>query len=243
MKVVVDTSALILVIFSSKQNTTGKRLYDAILKDKVTIYSCDVLFGEMDRVINTDAKFRHAEKPYIRSRKDMLYEHVRFEPMSGLEHNQAMLSRFGNDWYVIAVAKKRSVDYIVAEDRDIEEMLRNEEGCGGLKCVTVSEFAQKLGIDQSRHTLRARQTRGRKNAVGGAKKGKPAEVNVYDFEYPGEEKAIPYGTYDIAMNIGFVNVGITSDTAEFAVESIRRLWERLGREHYPECSELLNCAD
>ena len=45
------------------------------------------------------------------------------------------------------------------------------------------------------------------------------------------------------MNIGFVNVGITSDTAEFAVESIRRLWERLGREHYPECSELLNCAD
>ena len=72
MKVVVDTSALILVIFSSKQNTTGKRLYDAILKDKVTIYSCDVLFGEMDRVVNTDAKFRHAEKPYIRSRKDML---------------------------------------------------------------------------------------------------------------------------------------------------------------------------
>ena len=65
--------------------------------------------------------------------------------MSGLEHNQAMLSRFGNDWYVIAVAKKRSVDYIVAEDRDIEEMLRNEAGCGGLKCVTVSEFAQKLG--------------------------------------------------------------------------------------------------
>ena len=145
MKVVIDTSALILVIFSSRQNTTGKRLYDAILKDEVTVYSCDVLFGEMDRVINTDAKFRHAEKPYIRSRKDMLYEHVRFEPMSGLEHNTAMLSRFGNDWYVIAVAKKRSVDYIVAEDGDIGEMLRDETDCGDLECVTVHELVQKLG--------------------------------------------------------------------------------------------------
>lgn len=75
------------------------------------------------------------------------------------------------------------------------------------------------------------------------KKGEPAEVNVYDFEYLGEGKAIPYGTYDIAMNVGFVNVGITADTAEFAVESIRRWWERLGRKHYHECSELLICAD
>lgn len=75
------------------------------------------------------------------------------------------------------------------------------------------------------------------------KKGKPTEVNVYDFQNLGKGKAIPYGTYDVALNKGFVNVGITADTAEFAVESIRQWWKQLGKRHYPKCKELLICAD
>ncbi len=144
MKVVIDTSALISAIFSSKQNTSGKRLYDAILKDEIIVYTCDVLFGEMDRVLNTDPRFRHAEKPYIRSRKDMLYEHVRFEDMSGLEHDPAMLNKIGNDWYAIAVAKKRNVDYIVAMDNGIREAVKSEPGCGGMQCSTIQEFVKIL---------------------------------------------------------------------------------------------------
>ena len=75
------------------------------------------------------------------------------------------------------------------------------------------------------------------------KKGNPTEVNVYDFKNLGEGKAIPYGTYDVALNKGFVNVGISSDTAEFAVESIRQWWKQLGKKYYPRCKELLICAD
>lgn len=75
------------------------------------------------------------------------------------------------------------------------------------------------------------------------KKGSPIEVNAYDFPSFSKGKAIPYGTYDIALNKGFVNVGITSDTAEFAVESIRQWWKQLGKKHYPKAKELLITAD
>jgi transposase len=75
------------------------------------------------------------------------------------------------------------------------------------------------------------------------KKGNPKEVNIYDFEDLGIGKAIPYGTYDVLLNKGFVNVGISSDTAEFAVESIRQWWKQLGKKYYKRCKGLLICAD
>ena len=53
----------------------------------------------------------------------------------------------------------------------------------------------------------------------------------------------PYGVYDIAANQGWVNVGIDADTAEFAVESIRRWWQRLGKERYPKARTLTITAD
>ncbi len=75
------------------------------------------------------------------------------------------------------------------------------------------------------------------------KKGQPEEVNVHDFPGLGTGKAVPYGAYDVTLNKGFVNVGISSDTAEFAVESIRQWWKQLGLEHHPDAKELLVCAD
>lgn len=73
--------------------------------------------------------------------------------------------------------------------------------------------------------------------------GRPAEVNVHDFPHLGKGTAVPYGTYDVERNTGFVNVGISSDTAEFAVESLRRWWKLDGRHHYPRAKALLICAD
>jgi len=73
--------------------------------------------------------------------------------------------------------------------------------------------------------------------------GTPREVNVYDYPYLGEGSAIPYGAYDVYRDEGFVNVGMSHDTAEFAVESLRRWWKLFGRRHYPEARQLLLCAD
>jgi hypothetical protein len=56
-------------------------------------------------------------------------------------------------------------------------------------------------------------------------KGQPVEVLGHDFPDPEVPKAVPYGVYDIGDNVGWVNVGIDADTAEFAVESIRQWWK------------------
>jgi hypothetical protein len=73
--------------------------------------------------------------------------------------------------------------------------------------------------------------------------GKPDEVSAYDFPSQAEGQAIPYGAYDIARNRAVVNVGVTHETAEFAVESIRRWWRMDGRRHYRDARRLLICAD
>lgn len=74
-------------------------------------------------------------------------------------------------------------------------------------------------------------------------KARPVRVNIYDFPHLGEGPAIPYGAYDVARNQGFVNVGISHDTAEFAVESLRRWWRLIGRRHYGTATGILLCAD
>jgi Rhodopirellula transposase DDE domain len=74
-------------------------------------------------------------------------------------------------------------------------------------------------------------------------KGDPEPVRVHDFKLPELGKVSPYGVYDITDNSGWVNVGIDHDTAAFAVESIRRWWNALGRERYPGSTGLLITAD
>lgn len=73
--------------------------------------------------------------------------------------------------------------------------------------------------------------------------GEDRQVNVYDFLSVADGKAIPYGVYDLLHNHGFVNVGIDHDTAEFAVESIRRRWQQSGKALYPGKHHLLITAD
>ena len=68
-------------------------------------------------------------------------------------------------------------------------------------------------------------------------------VNVYDFLSLADGKAVPYGIDDLVHKSGFVNVGIDHETAEFAVESIRRWWRTCGTHLYPEKKEFLITAD
>ena len=74
-------------------------------------------------------------------------------------------------------------------------------------------------------------------------KGDPRRVKVHDFEDKVLGKVAPYGVYDVTANDGWVNVGITADTAEFAVQSIRLWHDRMGRARYPAARELTITAD
>ncbi len=91
----------------------------------------------------------------------------------------------------------------------------------------------------------------KKEVVGNLKNGgrewqpakTPVRVDVHDFPDPEVGKAVPYGVYDMAANEGFVVVGDDGDTAEFAVASIRRWWDQVGKVVYPRATRLLITAD
>ena len=75
------------------------------------------------------------------------------------------------------------------------------------------------------------------------RQGEPEEVRVHDFLIKELGRAVPYGIYDLASNAGWVSVGITHDTAAFAVQTIRRWWQEIGRARYPEATQLVITAD
>jgi Rhodopirellula transposase DDE domain len=84
------------------------------------------------------------------------------------------------------------------------------------------------------------------HANGGAEwepEGSPTRVGTHDFPDPEVPKAIPYGVYDVGANEGWVSVGDDHDTPAFAVASIARWWERMGRVRYPNATRLLITAD
>jgi len=91
----------------------------------------------------------------------------------------------------------------------------------------------------------------KKEVVGNLKNGgrewqpakTPVRVDVHDFPDPEVGKAVPYGVYDMAANEGFVIVGDDGDTAEFAVSSLHRWWDQVGKVAYPHATRLLITAD
>ena len=79
--------------------------------------------------------------------------------------------------------------------------------------------------------------------VSCVRRDSPSRSGLHDFVIPELGKVAPYGVYDIAANDGWVNLGISHDTAAFAVASIRRWWHVLGAARYPTAKRLLINAD
>jgi transposase len=74
-------------------------------------------------------------------------------------------------------------------------------------------------------------------------KGQPEDVRVHDFLLKELGRAVPYGVYDLATDVGWVSIGINHDTAAFAVQTIRRWWQQVGRPGYPKAKRLVITAD
>jgi len=75
------------------------------------------------------------------------------------------------------------------------------------------------------------------------RQGTPELVNVHDFIDPKLRRAVPYGVYDIANNVGWVSIGTDHDTASFAVNAIRRWWRTMGKKRHPKARRLMITAD
>lgn len=108
----------------------------------------------------------------------------------------------------------------------------------------VKDFIKINGPIISVDTKKKEQVGNFKNSGKTWRKTKsPKEVHDHDFPSLGDGVAIPYGTYDVQENEGFVNVGITADTSEFAVNSIKQWWDLIGIKKYANAKKILICAD
>lgn len=102
-------------------------------------------------------------------------------------------------------------------------------------------FYDANGIHANLATKKKQQVRDYKN--GGREwrpKGQPESAQMHDF---GKQKDVPYGVYDLGHNAGWVSVGADHDTSAFAIESIRRWWNMMGRQAYSDARQLLITAD
>ena len=140
----------------------------------------------------------------------------------------------------------REMDYSLQSNRKDREGFSPPERDRQFRYINrkVTEFQERGNPVLSVDTKKRELVGNFKNAGRTYRpKGKPVEVNTYDFRYLGEGVAIPYGAYDVNGNEGFVSVGITHDTAEFAVETLRWWWKRYGGRAYTDSTGLLICAD
>jgi hypothetical protein len=122
-------------------------------------------------------------------------------------------------------------------DRDGQYRYLNDEAT---RCVEHGEPV--ISVDTKKKLIGSHANGGREWQPA----GDPQRVNVHDFKGAtlGEfAKAISYGVYDVGNDEGWVVVGDSVDTAEFAVESIRRWWNTLGRIRFPDATRLLITAD
>ena len=131
-------------------------------------------------------------------------------------------------------ANRKTLEGTAHPDRDAQFQYLNEKIAAHLGCGEPA-----ISVDTKKKELVGQYKNGGKAL---RPKGSPEKVKVHDFM--GElGRASPYGVYDIEQNEGWVSVGISADTSEFAVESIRRWWNEMGRPRYPDATELLVTAD
>jgi hypothetical protein len=140
----------------------------------------------------------------------------------------------------------REMDYRLAANRKSIEGGNNPDRNSQFEYINaqVSYFLKQgvpvISVDAKKKELIGNY---KQNGRTWRPKGTPELVNVYDFPDKTLGKASPYGIYDIKGNYGWVNVGIDHDTAEFAVRSIRRWYEHLGKSLYPRARDLMITAD
>ena len=132
-----------------------------------------------------------------------------------------------------AIAKTREGTDHPDRNAQFEYIARRVKACrrGGRPAISVD--------------TKKKETLGNKANVGKEYRpsGEPLEVDTHDFPDKQLGKAMPYGVYDIKLNEAWVSVGISRDTAEFAVHAIRLWWRQLGRKRYDKPKRLLITAD
>jgi len=192
--------------------------------------------------------------PDITARLDALIEPVRGDPESPLRWTCKSTRRLADELtaqgYPVSPRKVAALlcdmDYSLQANRKTREGIAHPDRNAQFEYIyeTIGNFHRGgqpvISVDTKKKELL-----GDFSNVGQEyrKQGAPVVTRMHDFPDPQLGKAIPYGVYDIESNEGWVSVGIHHDTAQFAVNSIRRWWREMGQYRFPRARRLLITAD
>lgn len=202
-------------------------------RKKVTEKSPDLLADLKELV--SPATLGNPENPLLWSSKSTAKLAYEMNQKGYKVTQRTIHTLLSNENYSLRVNNKTKEGTKTYEDRDAQFHFINNK---------TKEFQAKgaavLSVDtKKKENIGNFKNNGREWSA----KGETVDVNVYDFKDKKLGKAAPYGVYDVSQNVGWVNVGISSDTAEFAVASIRHWWYEMGKEAYDGTHELMITAD
>ena len=143
MKIVTDSNVFFRAILGRKVGTASKMVIQLIIDGKVTSYTSDVLMGEMGRIVKSDPKLSKIDPIYFRQFVDDVDSWLSYVPMKNLEHDQKMLNRIGNDWYLIAIARSIHANYIITYDKELISMGEELGNRDDVEVLTSEEFIEK----------------------------------------------------------------------------------------------------
>lgn len=200
-------------------------------------------------------KLAETKDPNLRPTLERLVEPLsRGDPESPLRWTLKSLRRLSEELHRAGHAAGRSLVGELLHDMgySLQGTRKTREGSSHVDRNAQFEYinAQAAAFLKGRRPVISVDTK-KKELVGDFKnsgqewhpRGKPPEVRVHDFIIKDLGKVAPYGVYDLANNIGWVGVGISHDTAEFAVATIAKWWRRLGRRRFPTAKSILITAD
>ena len=142
MKIVTDSNVFFRAILGRKFGTASKMVMQLIREGRVTSYTCDALMGEIGRIIKSDPKLSKIDPVYLRQFLDDLDNWLSYVPMKDLGHDQKMLNRIGNDWYLIAIARSIDADFIITYDKDLISMKSELKNQDDVEVLTSEEFIE-----------------------------------------------------------------------------------------------------
>ena len=142
MKIVTDSNVFFRAILGRKVGTTSKKVIQMIREGRVASYTCDALMGEIGRIVKSDPKLSKIDPIYFRQFMDDIDTWLSYVPMKDLEHDQKMLNRIGNDWYLIAIARSIDADFIITYDKDLISMKSELKNQDDVEVLTSEEFIE-----------------------------------------------------------------------------------------------------
>jgi len=239
-------------IISELSSTTRR----TIAKGEKEVYATEDILDSIRirKVGGGRKKISELQPKILQTIQDLVSPHTMGDPMKPLIWTSKSIRKIAKELTLLGYKVSHEVvrQYLISLGFSLQSNKKTDEGAKiedrneqfehiNSTCISfMNENCPVISVDCKKKEMIGNY---KNNGQEWEVKNHPLEVKVYDFVDKELGKAVPYGIYDIEKNEGFVNVGISSDTAEFAVNSIRSWWNEMGKELYINSKKIYITAD